>query len=486
LAAVVGVVTWTSCGGDDDGRPPGPSNPTATPTACPTASPNECFLVRVPQRRRDGRADDRTVELFVVRQAPAALQDRTPLVLLAGGPGSVIVEALAEGEVLLELATALGRPVLVPAQRGVPPAAPDLSCPDFRRAGGADACIADLASQGFEAAAFNTLENAADMRDVVRALGYERAAFYGASYGSRLGLTIAREHPDVVESLVIAGAVFPSRRLSYEQQETLLDSMFAEFDEWYSSRCRADAACTAAMPDFTTVAASLEGAILRFEEGEVALTSRTRFGSVESLVEPLYASFYSQENRAFFIFIVHAIATGEIERAKRFLAGGSSDPERMRRVDERIDEFFGEGGDTDLEAGIALGMNEIVNCFDLLWSVRGSDPWCARLHGRSGRTEAEFAAALRRPQVPVLVLQGKFDPATFAAAAREDVAEQLDPSRTRYVEWECGAHDIANLGFSECHASIVERFLAAPSAPIDTACVATDCARSPLLPAPVP
>src|SRR5690606_20838751 len=54
------------------------------------------------------------------------------------------------------------------------------------------ACRDRLVAQGIDLTAFNTQENAADVRDLRLALGYEEWNLLGISYGTRLGLTVLR------------------------------------------------------------------------------------------------------------------------------------------------------------------------------------------------------------------------------------------------------------------------------------------------------
>ena len=56
-------------------------------------------------------------------------------------------------------------------------------------------------------AGYTSKENAADFEDLRKALGYEQWNLFGVSYGSRLGLTIMRDFPKGIRSVVL-GAIF--------------------------------------------------------------------------------------------------------------------------------------------------------------------------------------------------------------------------------------------------------------------------------------
>src|SRR5690606_39073830 len=69
-------------------------------------------------------------------------------------------------------------------------------------------CHADLTAQGIRLNAYTSAENAADIADLRVALGYEQVNLYGISYGTRLALTIMRDHPQGIRSVVL-DSVYP-------------------------------------------------------------------------------------------------------------------------------------------------------------------------------------------------------------------------------------------------------------------------------------
>ena len=73
------------------------------------------------------------------------------------------------------------------------------------------ACAARFAGAGYDLAAFNTLESAADVRDVVTALGYADYDFHGTGYGTRIGQALLRDLPTGLRSVVL-DSVEPAAR----------------------------------------------------------------------------------------------------------------------------------------------------------------------------------------------------------------------------------------------------------------------------------
>ena len=149
-----------------------------------------------------------------------------PLVYLEGGPGgapmanSGLIHDFAIG------AAADGRDVIYFDQRGTGYADPNLNCaterdfaapPEFFEteeeflaaqdeflAG----CFARFDDEGVYLSGYTTVENAEDVADLRIALGVEEWNLFGGSYGTDLGLTIMRDRPEGVRSVVL-DSVFP-------------------------------------------------------------------------------------------------------------------------------------------------------------------------------------------------------------------------------------------------------------------------------------
>lgn len=63
--------------------------------------------------------------------------------------------------------------------------------------------------EGINLNAYTTLENAADVHDLIRALGYRQVNLDGISYGTRLALTVMRLYPADVRSVVLDSVIPP-------------------------------------------------------------------------------------------------------------------------------------------------------------------------------------------------------------------------------------------------------------------------------------
>jgi hypothetical protein len=113
-----------------------------------------------------------------------------PVVMLPGGPG-LYAERLVENlspERIDELG--VRRRIIVVEQRGVGRSAPNLDCSELEQ--GSFSALADCYRRyreaGVDLDAYNSVESAADVDRLRRALGYEQINLWGSSYGSRLAL----------------------------------------------------------------------------------------------------------------------------------------------------------------------------------------------------------------------------------------------------------------------------------------------------------
>ena len=218
----------------------------------------ECGYVTVPVRHAN--PDGPTIRLPVaIRRATAAGARPDPLILAQGGPGGDAFEVFSL--LVPNTRLAANRDIVIFNQRGTPYAEPELTCPETeeilpaRLASPSDeadrlynealsACYARLQSEGIDLSAFNSLENAADIPVLVKALGYDAYNFYGVSYGTLLGLHLMRNHPEGLRS-VILDSVVPADINFINQISASEDRVLKEV----FAACAADADCNGQYPN---------------------------------------------------------------------------------------------------------------------------------------------------------------------------------------------------------------------------------------------
>jgi pimeloyl-ACP methyl ester carboxylesterase len=110
------------------------------------------------------------------------------------------------------------------------------------------ACYDRLSQTDVNLSAYTNTANAADVNDLRKALGYTEWNIVGDTYGTRLALTVMRDFPEGVRSVVL-DSVYPlEANLDAEaavNAERALNLLF--------ERCAADETCNAAYPDLESV-----------------------------------------------------------------------------------------------------------------------------------------------------------------------------------------------------------------------------------------
>ena len=214
----------------------------------------------VPQRHADPASTP--LQLAVIRiLATGDQREPDPVVFAQGGPGGSGLDFAAAAPALVEAFA--GRDLILFDQRGAGHSVPFLHCDEHdpgrpRRltgqtpaAGALDAdiaayaaCAARFAAAGYDLSAFDTLESAADVRDVVTALGYADYDFYGVSYGTRIGQALLRDVPDGLRSVALDSVVPVTVNTQAQRATTVYGALQALF-----AACAAEDACSAAHPD---------------------------------------------------------------------------------------------------------------------------------------------------------------------------------------------------------------------------------------------
>ena len=202
------------------------TGPCPTDQAKALASLNAaCGTLTVPEKRSDPKEGKVQLPVVIVpsKTQPA---EPDPIVYMAGGPGA---NAIAQAQDLVNVGLNQNRNLIIMNQRGVAYTVPDLACPEIDRAyaealglpsdshavetahvAATKACRERLIAAGVDLSAFNTSENAADFADLRKALNLEQWNVYGLSYGTELALSLVRDHPAGIRSLIIDAVLPPS------------------------------------------------------------------------------------------------------------------------------------------------------------------------------------------------------------------------------------------------------------------------------------
>ncbi|MGN6395201.1 MAG: alpha/beta fold hydrolase [Mucilaginibacter sp.] len=216
-----------------------------------------CAYLVVPEKRN--KPNGKTIKLpFIYVESSNPNKHKDPVLYTAGGPGA---SSLRGVRFINFRQFSKNRDYIAFEQRGVTYAQPCLSCDGISEAvkeayrknqplnsvllGAVKACRKKLVEEGNDLSAYNTTENAADIEDLRRALKIDSINLIGISYSGGLMLTVLRNYPQHIRSIVLDSAL--PGFVNYE--EDALFSIDASFNK-ICSNCERD---SAAKPQYSNL-----------------------------------------------------------------------------------------------------------------------------------------------------------------------------------------------------------------------------------------
>ncbi len=211
--------------------------------------------------------DGDTIRLHVARYAARNEAAPEPILFLQGGPGGSGVDLLPQGYPLIFSEFNRDYDFVVLEQRGTRASQPDLLCEELNvltlawldddipsddllqgQYDALAACRARLTTdEAIALPEYTSANNARDIAALADALDVPAFNLYGVSYGSRLALTVMRDHPDVVRSAVLDAPFPPQVDIYAEFRQNAFGALEAVL-----AACAADEVCNGAYPDLTT------------------------------------------------------------------------------------------------------------------------------------------------------------------------------------------------------------------------------------------
>lgn len=440
----------------------------------------DCGVLTVPESRT-GLSDD-TIDLAVaVLRTPAADPQDDPVVFLQGGPGGV---SLAEhwswqAEDWPDHPLLAKRDLILVDQRGTGYSVPTLACDDEREE--PEDCHDRLVGEGIPIAAYSTPENAADLAALRLGLELDEWNLFGASYGTRLGLVLLRDHPEGVRSVVLDGVYPPNAVPAYE---SYVVNALGAIDA-IAAACAAQPACTDAYGDVEVLLAEALATVADDPDAPIDHID---------LFDLMFEAMYDMDRVVDIPYALLAAVEGDIDVAIDVLEGEVGglrpvtraparrlDPEAdssgafhaiecreehpftdLDRVEVAVDELSAEGVDALLLEALFSGVVQGPEFICPAWEV-----------GVADAREQQPAVS----DVPTLLLSGVFDPITPASLAQL-AARDLSNATVAVA---------ANLSHStvledDCIDGVVAAFLDDPGIAPDVSCVAGLTAPSLTLP----
>lgn len=236
--------------------------------------PNEalCGSYEVFEERKAGKGRKIALSILLL----PALSEKAapdPLFYLAGGPGAAAT-SYANASFMTRFRRE--RDVVLVDQRGTGNSNP-LHCNLYGERSDMRGFFADYFSEEALKVCRAELEKIADLTlytteiamddlDEVRAaLGYERINLYGGSYGTRAALAYLRQHPQRVRTVALFGVAPPEYKIPLPFAKGVEHAMKRLLED-----CAADAACSAAFPNFR---AEFETALAKLDKGPIKVSA---------------------------------------------------------------------------------------------------------------------------------------------------------------------------------------------------------------------
>jgi pimeloyl-ACP methyl ester carboxylesterase len=401
-----------------------------------------------------------------------------PLVMEQGGPGGSSIDAFIEELFGSISVLRQDRDVIILEQRGTLYSEPALVCPEIfelavevleqdltylEESALSDAtlleCRERLISEGINLNAFDTVENAADIADLATALQLQQINLYGVSYGTMLALHALRDYPEILRSVTIDAVVPLQTNFITEVPQSANRAFRVLFDN-----CAADPACSTAMPnleaDFYALVAELNENPITFpvidpDSGDVydAVLNGDR------LVGIYFQLLYATSVLSYLPKTVYDIQngnTGFLSLVVPFLELDRTFADVMyytvvcaEDADYVVEDYDFEGVDPVLVA--LFGEDTILGA-------------CAQFEIEQLEAYVDDPVT---SDVPVLVLNGEYDPITPPAFG-EAAAETLSNS---YIYTFPGVGHGSVFG-GDCPLSMFVNFLNNPEVEPDSTCIA--------------
>jgi pimeloyl-ACP methyl ester carboxylesterase len=435
------------------------------------SAPARCGTFKVWENRETRKGRKIAIRFYVV-PAPGAARATEAVAFFSGGPGEAATDSAPW--VTAQLVDVRdGRDLLFVDLRGTggshplrcksaKPSDPQSYLKEFYTPEDVARCARELRSRA-DVTQYHTAPAVDDVEDLRATLGYERLDLYGGSYGTRTALVYLRRHPQHVRVILMHGSVPTDLRYPLTVPR---DAQLA-FDG-VRSDCEHDAACRAAFPD---VAADLAASLRRFESGSVkadvldakrgATTTVTL--SRDRYTEGIRSLLYQASGSSLIPAVVHRAAQGDFgPAAEEELAWRMEIEAQYRGVHLAVTC----SEDVDF-IDPAEAQRAAEGTFMTAWRAVDQKAACAVWpHRKLDRSVLEPV----RSAVPLLILNGAYDPATASYHA-ERLAQGFPNSRVVIIP--SAGHGTSGLvGLRSCYDRLVTGFIRTADAKgLDASCM---------------
>ncbi len=433
----------------------------------------ECGTLAVPERHADPAGKQIKLYVAIIKSRHPAPD---PILYLDGGPGGSGVFTLEDW---VEWPLLDKYDLILLDQRGTGYSTPSLNCIELEDYNTPEdeatrACHDRLVKEGVDLGAYNSAESAADIADLRVALGYKTWNLLGISYGSRLALTVLRDHPEGVRTAILDG-VDP---LQVNFIEAYGPQTVGAFETLFKG-CAKNAACNKAFPKldeaFYSLVEKLDNEPVEVEgsdpvTGDPVTQEMTGYDLMNGVYQALYDSTMIPE----LPLMIFEAAQGDTDSLAPLIG--------LDTKGLQIDE--GDQGDLSDSEGMGLSVNctEEVPFNDETKAVdlAKEDPVQIRQDviddvrdefAQCKIWDVPKAAAVEnepvKSDIPSLILNGEYDPVT--PPMRGAAAAQYLPKSFSFIFPGLG-HGAT--GSNDCVDGIIRAFLADPAKKPNAACIA--------------
>ena len=328
------------------------------------------------------------------------------------------------------------------------------------------ACHDRLVAQGINLAAYTSAASAADVNDLRRSLGYAQWNLYGVSYGTRLALTVMRDFPEGVRSVML-DSVYPPQVHGAAERDANAQNAF----NLLFQRCAADAGCNAAYPDLKNV---FYDTVAQLDAKPITVSMAQPNGDQsyavlvngDVLINLLFQMLYTTAVLPYLPQFIYSLHAGQWNPGFQVIAMNIIFEDN--NLSEGLNLSVQCGEETPFSSPQALAtanaavLSRLQQAIDMQSFFAACSGWGAQ----------PAAASVNQPVVsaiPTLVLAGDNDPVTPPAWSK---AAASTLGHSYYFEFPWVGHGVLGAGvWGSCSKSMASAFLADPNAAPDSTCM---------------
>ncbi len=422
-----------------------------------------------------------TIQLAVaIFKASSPAVSSTPLFFLQGGPGGALLSDLGAAINSTNLSLfSQGHDLVLLDQRGTGYSRPSLTCKEINNlqistldqnlsrnqsaamlVQAARACHDRLQKSGINLNAYTTVANATDVHDLVHALGYHQVDLYGASYGTRLELTIMRLFPSDIRSVVLDSTVPTQKEL-----DTSLPATTQRVFNVLFQGCASNPVCNNKYPQLQNVFYQL----VKDLNAKPVTFQDSRYGPIllngDGLASWLFSSLYVTSLIPVLPEIITQVNVGDYRLLSQVYS--------LITIDNSVSwgMYYSVQCGEDLAFTTPQELNTASNVLrseikpEVLTGIQADYSICQFWGEKPVPSEQKLPV---KSSIPTLVLAGEYDPVTPPTNGQL-AAQTL--THSYYFQFPGTGHGVHYTG--TCPDSIIAAFLKQPIEKPDAACIAT-------------